>query len=41
MPIRNTTVPTSPAMPVPKELIALSLCVSHSGRVSIQNATES
>ena len=41
MPIRNTTVPTSPAMPVPKELIALSLCVPHSGWVSIQNATES
>lgn len=30
MPIRNTTVPTSPAMPVPKELIALALCLYRS-----------
>ena len=40
-PMRNTTVPTSPAMPVPKELIAFSLPLSHSGCISTQNATES
>lgn len=34
--MRNTTVPTSPAMPVPKELIAFPLYLSHSGCIAFR-----